>query len=112
MKEREIERLHGKAGDGILSEEQFREWVNRRSHLPLAVKGHTFVLKGDNVIAVDGGKFVYEEALDLVRMLNSRNPLAQINVNVTIWERNGFLRLVVLGLIAVIVAVVLIFARR
>ncbi len=95
-----------------MSEEQFREWVNRRSHLPLAVKGHTFVLKGDNVIAVDGGKFVYEEALELVRMLNSRNPLAQINVNITIWERNGFLRLVVIGLIAVIVAVVLLFARR
>jgi len=95
-----------------LSEEQFHEWVNRRSHLPLAVKGHTFVLKGDNVIAVDGGKFVYEEALELVKMLNSRSPLAQINVNVMIWERNGFLRLIVLGLVAVIIAVVILFARR
>ena len=95
-----------------MSEEQFHEWVNRRSHLPLAVKGHTFVLKGDNVIAVDGGKFVYEEALELVKMLNSRSPLAQINVNVMIWERNGFLRLIVLGLVAVIIAVVILFARR
>ena len=95
-----------------MSEEQFREWVNRRSHLPLAVKGHSFVLKGDNVIEVDGGKFVYEEALELVKMLNSRNPMAQINVNVTIWERNGFLRLVVIGLVAVIIAVVILFARR
>ena len=95
-----------------MSEEQFREWVNRRSHLPLAVKGHTFVLKGDNVIAVDGGKFVYEEALEIVRLLNSRNPFAQINVNVMIWERNGMLRLIVLGLIAVIVVVVFLFARR
>lgn len=98
--------------DRSLSEEQFREWVNRRSHLPLAVKGHTFVLKGDNVIAVDGGKFVYEEALEIVRLLNSRSPFAQINVSVMIWERNGMLRLIVLGLIAVIVVVVFLFARR
>jgi hypothetical protein len=95
-----------------LSEEQFREWVNRRSHLPLAVKGHTFVLKDENVIAVDGGKFVYEEALELVRLLDSRSPLAQINANVMIWERNGSLRLVVLGLIALIVLIVVIIARR
>jgi hypothetical protein len=95
-----------------LSEEQFREWVNRRSHLPLAVKGHTFVLKDENVIAVDGGKFVYEEALELVRLLDSRSPFAQINANVMIWERNGSLRLVVLGLIALIVLIVIIIARR
>lgn len=95
-----------------MSQEEFREWANRRSHLPLAVKGHTFVLKGDNVVTVDGGKFVYEEALQLVKQLNSRSPLAQINASVMIWERNGGLRLIVLGLIAAIVVVVIIFARR
>jgi hypothetical protein len=95
-----------------LSEEQFREWVSRRSHLPLAVKGHTFVLKDENVIAVDGGKFVYEEALELVRLLDSRSPIAQVNANVMIWERNGSLRLVVLGMIALIVLIVVIIARR
>ena len=95
-----------------MSEEQFREWVNRRSKLPLAVRGHTFVLKGDNVIAVDGGKFVYEEALDLVRLLNSRSPFAQINANLMISERNGALRFIVLGLIAIIVVAVILFARR
>ena len=95
-----------------MSQEEFREWVNRRSHLPLAVKGHTFVLKGDNVVLVDGGKFVYEEALQLVKQLNSRNPIAQINASVTIWERNGGLRLIVLGLIAAIVVVIILFARR
>ena len=95
-----------------MSEEQFREWVNRRSHLPLAVRGHTFVLKGDNVIAVDGGKFVYEEALDLVRLLNSKSPFAQINANLMISERNGALRFIVLGLIAIIVVAVILLARR
>jgi hypothetical protein len=95
-----------------MSEEQFREWANRKSHLPLAVKGHTFELKGDNVFAVDGGKFVYEEALELARLLNSRNPFAQINANFMIAERNGTLRLIVLALIAVIVVVVILFARR
>ncbi|MDV3293637.1 MAG: hypothetical protein LYZ70_05150 [Nitrososphaerales archaeon] len=95
-----------------MSEEQFREWVNRRSHLPLAVRGHTFVLKGDNVIAVDGGKFVYEEALDLVKLLNSRSPFAQLNASIMISERNGSLRLIVIGLIAVIVVAVILLARR
>ena len=95
-----------------MSEEQFREWVNRRSHLPLAVKGHTFVLKGDNVIAVDGGKFVYEEALELVKLLNSRSPFAQIDATFMILERNGALRLIVIGLIAVILVFVILLASR
>ncbi len=100
------------AGGMVSSEEQFREWYNKRSRLPLAVRGHTFALKDENLIAVDGGKFVYEEALELVKLLNSRSPLAQINANVMIWERNGFLRLIVIGLIAVIIAVVILLARR
>jgi len=95
-----------------LSEDQFREWVNRRSRLPLAVRGHTFVLKGDNIIVVDGGQFVYEEALQLVRVLNSRNPFAQINASLMISERNGTLRLIVLVLIAVILVFVLLLARH
>ena len=70
------------------------------------------MLKEDNVVTVDGGKFVYEEALELVRLLNSRSPFAQINAAVMISERNGVLRLVVLGLIAVIVVVVILLARR
>jgi hypothetical protein len=99
-------------GRAELSEEQFREWANRRSRLPLAVKGHSFLLKGDDVVIVDGGKFFYEEALDLVRMLNSRNPISQINAGVTIWERNGVIRIVILSLIALILVVVLLFATR
>jgi hypothetical protein len=95
-----------------MSEEQFREWVNKRSRLPLAVRGHSLLIRGDNIIMVDGGKFVYEEALQLVRMLNSRNPFTQINASVMIWERNGTIRFIVLGLIAVILAVVLLLARR
>jgi hypothetical protein len=69
-------------------------------------------MKGYNIILVDGGQFVYEEALQLVRMLNSRNPFTQINASIMIWERNGILRLVVLALIAVILVVVIILARR
>jgi len=95
-----------------LSEDQFREWVSRTSSLPLAVKGHTFVLKGDNVIMVDGGKFLYEDALELVKLLNSKSPFDQINANLMIAERNGALRVAVLALIAVIVIVVILFALR
>jgi hypothetical protein len=93
-----------------MSEDQFREWVNRRSGLPLAVKGHAFVLKGDNVIMVDGGKFLYEDALELVKLLNSKSPFDQINASLMIAERNGALRLVVLALIAVIIIVAILLA--
>lgn len=95
-----------------MSEEQFRDWANRRSNLPLAVKGHTFTLRGDSIIVVDGGRFVYEEALELVRLLNSRSPFARINAILMISERNGTLRLIVLGLIAIIIVVVILLARR
>jgi len=93
-----------------LSEDQFREWVNRKSDLPLAVKGHTFVLKGDNVITVDGGKFLYEDAHELVKLLNSKSPFDQINASVMISERNGALRVVVLALVAVIIVVIILLA--
>ncbi len=63
-------------------------------------------------VKVDGGKFVYEEALELVSLLNSRNPLSQVNANVLIWERNGSLRLVVLALFAIIAVVVILLATR
>ena len=93
-----------------MSEDQFREWAHGRSNLPLAVKGHTFVVKGDNVIVVDGGKFLYEDALALVRLLNSKSPFDQINANLMIAERNGALRVVVLALIALIIIIVVLLA--
>ena len=95
-----------------MSEDQFREWAYKRSDLPLAVKGHTFVLKGDNVILVDGGKFLYEDALELVKLLNSTSPFDQINATIMIAERNGALRVVVLALIAGILVVVILLALR
>ena len=95
-----------------MSEEQFREWVRRGSHLPLAVRGHSFVIERENIIKVDGGRFVYEEALQLVRMLNSKNPVTQINASVMIWERNGILRIVVILLVVIILATVILLARH
>jgi hypothetical protein len=95
-----------------VSEEQFQQWVSRRSNLPLGVKGHTFVLKGDNVVVVDGGKFVYEDAVRLVRLLNSRNPFDQISASFMIAERNGALRFIVLALAAIILIVAIVLAVR
>ena len=99
-----------KDGDATLSEEQFTELVYWRSRLPLAVAGHSLTMRGDNLILIDRGQFVYEEALHIVRMLNSRNPVAQMSANVTIWERNGTLKFITLGIIALILVVVLLFA--
>ena len=96
-----------------MSEEEFRVWASGRvPHVPLAVKGHTFILVKENIIKVDGGNFVYEEALELVRMFNSRNPLAQINANIIILERNGALRVIVLALIIILLVAVFVLARR
>lgn len=95
-----------------MSEEQFEEWANRRSDLPLGVKGHTFVLRGDNVVVVDGGKFLYEDAIRLVRLLNSGNPFDQISASFMIAERNGALRFVVLALAALILIVAIVLAVR
>ena len=80
--------------------------------LPLAVKGHTFEKVEENIFKVDGGVFVYEEALELVRMLNSPNPITRLNANLIIWERNGLLRLVAVGLIIIVILLVIILARR
>ena len=94
-----------------MTEEEFRAWfMGRMRHLPFAVKGHTFVLVKENIIKVDGGSFVYEEALELVRMLNSRNPLDQINANVVILQRNGKIRLIVLALVVIILVAVFVLA--
>ena len=96
-----------------VSEEQFRTWASGRGpHVPLAVRGHTFMLKKENIIKVDNGTFVYEEALELVKMLNSRNPFNQLNASIVIWERNGVLRLMVLALVAILVILVIALARR
>ncbi len=95
-----------------MSKEDFQSWFRTMSRLPLAIKGHTFVLGKDGTIRVDGGKFVYEEALELVALLNSRNPLAQINASVLIWERNGVLRLIVVALLVIIVVAVFVLVTR
>jgi len=95
-----------------MSKEEFQTWYNTGARLPLAVKGHTFVLGRDGTVKVDGGKFVYEEALQVVLMLNSRNPFSRINANVLIWERNGALRIIVLALLVLIVIAVIALARR
>jgi hypothetical protein len=95
-----------------VSKEDFKRWFRSGSTLPLAVKGHTFSLGRDQIVKVDGGKFVYEEALQLVVLLNSRNPFNQLNASVQIWERNGVLRLIVLALAVIIVLAVIALVRR
>jgi hypothetical protein len=87
-----------------VSEEQFRIWAREKGlRAPLAVKGHTFAFEREYLFKVDGGVFEYEEALELVKSLNSSNPSDHFNAVVTIWERNGVLRLLGLSLIGILV---------
>lgn len=95
-----------------VSKEEFQMWFRTGSRFPLGIKGHTFSLARDGMVKVDGGKFVYEEALQLVAMLNSRNPFTQVSATLVIWERNGTLRFVVIALAVILAAAVLVLARR
>lgn len=87
-------------------------WFRTGSRFPIAIKGHTFSMGKDGMVRVDGGKFVYEEALQLVLMLNSRNPFSQLNATMVIWERNGILRFVVVALVVILACAALVIARR
>jgi hypothetical protein len=95
-----------------VSNEEFQMWFKAGSRFPLGIKGHTFALSRDGLVKVDGGKFVYEEASQLVRMLHSRNPFTQMNATMVIWERNGTLRFMVIALLVIVAAAVLVIARR
>jgi hypothetical protein len=95
-----------------LSKEEFQMWFKTHSRFPLAIKGHSFAISRDGLVKIDGGKFVYEEALQLVMMLNSKNPLSQVNATVVIWERNGVLRFIVIALLVIIAAAIFALARR
>lgn len=96
----------------VSAKEQFQMWFRSGSRFPLSIKGHTFAVSRDGMVKVDGGKFVYEEALQLAMMLNSSNPFSQINATMVIWERNGILRFVVLALVVILAAAVIVVARR
>ena len=87
-------------------------WFRTGSKFPLAIKGHAFSVSRDGFVKVDGGKFVYEEAFQLVMMLNSKNPLTQLNATLVIWERNGTLRFIVLALFVIAAILVLAVARH
>jgi hypothetical protein len=103
----------GSAGiPSFVSKEEFQMWFRTGSRFPLAIKGHTFSLSRDGMVRVDGGKFVYEEALQLVAMLNSRSPFTQMNATLVIWERNGALRFIVIALLVVVAAAVFVIASR
>jgi len=95
-----------------VTKEDFQLWFKSRSRFPLAIKGHSFALSRDGMVKVDGGKFVYEEALQLVAMLNSRSPFTQMNATLVIWERNGALRFIVIALLVILAAAVFVIARR
>jgi hypothetical protein len=95
-----------------VSKEEFQMWFKTGSRFPLAIKGHTFAISREGLVKVDGGRFIYEEALQLVAMLNSRNPFTQINATMVIWERNGALRFIVVALLVIVAAAVLVIARR
>lgn len=89
--------------------EDYDLWLRTKFTDVFWFKGHKFEkTKGEGVL-VDGGLFTKEEAKELFRTLNSRNPFAKFNATILIWERNGFLIKIIITL--AFVALVLIYFK-
>ncbi|RJS88579.1 hypothetical protein CW705_08655 [Candidatus Bathyarchaeota archaeon] len=89
--------------------EEFDLWLRTKFTEVFWFKGHEFKKTEGEDIIIDGGFFTKEEAKEVFKMLNSRNPFLRLNAKLTIWERNGFL--IKIAIILAILALVLIYLR-
>ena len=93
-------------------QEEFDLWVSSKYSSPFWVGRHRFEKSTTGEIRVDNGVFRREEAMILFRMLQSRNPLARLNANFVIWERNRILMVLLVIVTIILLALVVIRIRR
>ncbi|MGI0078003.1 MAG: hypothetical protein ACRECH_00060 [Nitrososphaerales archaeon] len=95
------------------SHERFRTWARSKSISgTYYIRNHRFEKTSEGTITVDKGSFELEEAEEIGEMLLSQNPVAQLNAQVAIWEKNGgLLKMVLVGAIILLILVVLIVRR-
>jgi len=89
--------------------EEFNLWLRTKFTEVFWFKGHKFEKTDGEDILIDGGFFTREEAKEIFKMLNSRNPFTRLNATIMIWERNGFLMKI--AAILATVALVLIYLK-
>jgi len=58
---------------------RFELWLKTKFTDAFWFKGHKFEKTENEDIMIDGGYFTSEEAKQLFRMLNSRNPIVKLN---------------------------------
>jgi len=73
------------------TEEEFDLWLKTKFIESFWTRGHRFEKTGTEDIRIDNALFSKEEAIQLFRMLTSRNPFTRLNATLAIWERNGTL---------------------
>ncbi|MBS7609142.1 hypothetical protein KEJ36_00465 [Candidatus Bathyarchaeota archaeon] len=85
--------------------EEFELWLKSGFRGPFRLGPHRFERREGKVL-VDGGSFTIEEAKVLVEMLTSSNPLLRLSASLTILERNGILRfLLIIGAVLLLILV-------
>ena len=92
--------------------EDFELWLKTRFTNAFWFKGHRFEKAEDEGVIIDGGYFTEEEAKQVFKMLNSRNPFAKLNATLLIWERNGFLLKILITLSIIVLILVYIRVRK
>ena len=93
-------------------QEEFDVSLTSKYSNPFWVGHHRFEKTVTGEIRVDNGVFRREEAMILFRMLQSRNPLARLNANFVIWERNRILTVLLVIVTIILLALVVIRIRR
>ena len=92
--------------------EDFELWLKTRFTNAFWFKGHRFEKAEDEGVMIDGGYFTEEEAKQVFKMLNSRNPFTRLNATLLIWERNGFLLKILIALSIIVLILVYIRVRK
>lgn len=91
---------------------EFELWLKTKFIDQIWIGGHRFKGTKTSDIDVDGALFTEAEAKQLYQMLTSSNPLTRLNGSFVIWERNGMIVKLFLGVALLMLLIVFIIVRR
>jgi len=92
--------------------EEFDLWLKTKFIESFWVSGHRFEKTKNDDILIDKAAFTREEAVQLFKMLTSRNPFTRLNATLVIWERNGTLTRLLLIAAFLLIIFILIRVRK
>lgn len=91
---------------------EFELWLKTKFIDHIWIGGHRFKGTKTNDVDVDGALFTEAEAKQLYVMLSSPNPLTRLNGSFVIWERNGTIVKLFLGIALLMLLLVFVIVRR